>query len=146
MNWSSDEKEKVPPNSEIRQLEQAVAADPSDIDSEYTLGALLAESGRHTEAYDRFSHVIELDPTCHEAIWFRGVCLHRMKKLVESIAELELAVSMSDHGPEYFASLGDVLVDPGMPERAKHAYETALSKCLPFEGIIERIHQALSKL
>ena len=92
----------------------------------YALGCELHEQ-EPDRARDAYLRALELDPGYPDARVNLGCCYHAMGKLSEAEAQYAAALEVRGEDATTWFNLGVVLEDQQREERARHAYERALT-------------------
>ncbi len=80
----------------IVQLEQATRLAPDVASIHFNLGGAYYGKGRIEDAEREFQEALDLDPGHARAHWFHGLCLERMARLGEALAEFHW---VREHSP-----------------------------------------------
>ena len=94
----------------------------------FDLGLLLAGTGRHAEAAQRFAETIQLSPSLAQAHFLRGVELGKLDKPAEAEPEFREAARLMPNLTEARLNLGISLCQQQKWAAAQEAFEQALER------------------
>ncbi|MDN5570467.1 MAG: hypothetical protein L0G22_04285 [Propionibacteriaceae bacterium] len=104
----------------------AVAAEPQDALTHFSLGARLREAGRRREAIRSLEKTIELEPDWAEPHQQRAMVLSDLRRGREAVEAAQLGLELSNGEADAHFAFGYVLHESN-PEAARQAYEAALA-------------------
>jgi Tfp pilus assembly protein PilF len=105
-----------------KELNQELEIDPSNAGAEYVLGELARHAQDLSEAEERFSKAIKLDPKFGEAYLGLGMTLLAEKKYPEAVSPLEVAVKAQPGNPAAHYSLATAYSRTGRKEEAEREF------------------------
>lgn len=73
----------------IAQLEQAVTLAPEVASIHFNLGGAYYGKGRLADAEREFRRTLDLDSAHVRAHWFRGLCLEKLERFEDALAEFQ---------------------------------------------------------
>lgn len=98
----------------IREFQEAVEVNPSDLQARLSLGYAYQEAGRYDEALAEYDLVLDIDPTDTAALYNKGVVyletmrLQRAEETLWDVLELEPTHALAAKRlGDYYASLGE---------------------------------------
>ena len=111
----------------VQALTKAVAADPKDYYSHFTLALAYGALRKDTEAIAEYRKTLELKPSLYEAELNAGMMLVRDKEPAEALPLLEDAVRQKpgELRPQFY--MAEALLETGAPERAEESFRAALA-------------------
>jgi tetratricopeptide (TPR) repeat protein len=112
----------------IRNLQQILAIDPSDISSHTDLALLFQKSGELENAIRQYSEILRMDPKNFVAHYNLGLIYLRQKKMNEAAMELDAANRIQPGNAELLERLGDSYALEGQHAKSVAAYKAALEK------------------
>jgi tetratricopeptide (TPR) repeat protein len=108
-----------------RALRQACALDASLRDAPFTLGVLLWQTGRGSEALQWFDTALAIDRRFADAHYMRGLVLREAGEAAAALEALQEAVALRPSSADAHLSLARALQQQGQPEAAAAALATA---------------------
>lgn len=106
-------------------FERAVSLDPNDARGLSNLGSALRQLGEPEAARETLEHALSLDPNCASAHHNLGHLFKTQDKLDQALMCFERALAL-DQDPNYYCSLGVMLLDKGELQRARGLLERAI--------------------
>jgi tetratricopeptide (TPR) repeat protein len=98
-------------------MERVVALNPRDATAHYHLGRFFYESKRFTEALERFSTALGIDPQNYRAHYFSGLCRQSSGDSKGAAESFRSAIEIIERDKAAygwpFADLGDLLISQG---------------------------------
>jgi predicted TPR repeat methyltransferase len=115
------------PHEALIVLEQALAAEPDNLDAWCHRGFALGDLGRYEEAVACFDKVLESDQLRAAAWFYRGMALNELHRHDETLAAFDRFLAIQpDHG-EAWLRRGQTLQNLDRHEEALTSYEQALA-------------------
>lgn len=115
------------PAEALAVLEQALAADPDNVDAWCHRGEALADLGRHDEALGCFDRVVRVEGHPALAWYHRASALAELQRPAEALADLErFLAARPDHADAWFRH-GQALQSLDRHEQALASYAQALA-------------------
>ena len=110
----------------IKELEDEVKANPSDLELLLKLGHLLNDSGFYEKAIENYKNYLKSKPTDTDVIVDMGVCYHQLGNNAEAIKSMEKAIKLNpDHQIANF-NLGIVNISAGNHDEALKNWRRAV--------------------
>ena len=112
--------------NEIKTLEDKIAANPDDSQSQLQLANLKHDSGMFESAILNYKMYLEKNPSDADARVDMGVCYFSIKNYNEAIAEIKKAIQYSPKHQLAYINLGIVTMSSGNLDEAKKWWQTAI--------------------
>ena len=93
-----------------------------DASSQIESALALQTTGKLKEAKEIYRAILELDPSCAEALHLLGVCCHQEGKNDEAVGFLESALKIDPANTGFLYNFGVILQEIGQSERAEECY------------------------
>lgn len=113
------------PVQALAAYDQALALDPLHAILHVRRCLTLQNLGRYAEAERACNRAIELQPEIPNAYWARGLCAWAQGDLPAAIHSYELALLRAPHRLDIRGELALLLLDVGLPERARREIDAA---------------------
>jgi Flp pilus assembly protein TadD len=111
----------------LGELNSGLLTGENPLEIKAALGNLLYEAGRFEDATRNYGDVLAQQPQ-HPGIHYRlAVCLHRMERLPEALAEFRQAAALSQTDWEARLAIGVVLLEMGNPAEALPRFEECVA-------------------
>jgi len=89
-------------------------------------GRAYLETDRPAQALDNFDTALALNAENHAALYRRGMALHDLGRVQESVESVQQAINVSADEPDYYSLLGRFYESQSRYEKALEAYTVAL--------------------
>ncbi len=111
----------------LAELNSGLLTGESPLEIKAALGNLLYEAGRFDDAARNYRDVLAQQPQ-HPGIHYRlAVCLHRLERLPEALAEFQQAAALSQTDWEARLAIGVILLEIGNPAEALPRFEECVA-------------------
>ena len=111
----------------LGELNSGLLTGENPLEIKAALGNLLYEAGRFDDAARNYRDVLAQQPQ-HPGIHYRlAVCLHRLERLPEALAEFRQAATLSQTDWEARLAIGVVLLEMGNPAEALPRFEECVA-------------------
>ncbi|MGH9663553.1 MAG: tetratricopeptide repeat protein, partial [Bryobacteraceae bacterium] len=129
----------------LKELQAYVQRHPRDAVGSYDLAQLLDRVDR-TQALDRASAAVRLDPRFQPARYYRAWLLQKLGRSQESVAELEAAIRLDPRNTRALDLLGLDYLDLGKPADAERVLRRALALSPDSSEVLFHLGRSLIEL
>jgi Flp pilus assembly protein TadD len=121
---------------------KAVQTDDACAVAQFNYGRLLAQNGRHEDAFTALQKAAQLAPESYSVRYALGTAAFNAGRFAEAVQSFAECVRLSPNNLDAYATLADALAQAKQPQLAKQTLEVACER-LPKEAILYSKRAAL---
>jgi protein O-GlcNAc transferase len=106
---------------------QILKAQPKHFESQFLLGVIHAQRGRHADAVRQFDIALKLNPNSATVHNSRGVALGKLKRVSEALASFDRAIALRGDHAEAHSNRANALRELDRPEEALASADRAIA-------------------